>query len=376
MPPLVKPFRALRFDVGATGPLTDLVAPPYDVISRTELGELVGRSPYNVIRLIRPHEAELAGRRLREWIAAGILIRERRPGVWRIEESYVGPDGVPRTRHGLVARLRLEPYERGIVLPHERTFPSATKTRLRLLRVTRTKLSPVLVLHNGPPGPLAGGSPDLEATFAGTTTRLWRIDEPRAIEECLDTVLAPLVIADGHHRYEAALRFHAEQASEETSYVLAVVISHDDPGLTIFPTHRVVKGSLPALNGDFRLSPVPGVREGLARLGALERDHPAFVMMRPGQAMLAEADAARDPLERLDVAAVDRLPLEGVTFTPFVPEVERALASGEAEGAFLVRAPTIADVQAIARAGRMMPEKSTYFYPKLTSGLLFSPFDE
>jgi uncharacterized protein (DUF1015 family) len=184
------------------------------------------------------------------------------------------------------------------------------------------------------------------------------------------------VIADGHHRYEAALRFHQEDGTEETAYVMAVLVSLADPGLTIFPTHRVVRGSLPALNGDLRLSPVAGVEEGLQRLAELARDHPAFVVLEREHAVLAEAAPAADPLERLDVSAVDRLPLEGVSFTPFLPEVERALGTGEAEGAFLVRAPTVADVQAIARSGRTMPQKSTYFYPKLASGLLLSPFDE
>jgi uncharacterized protein (DUF1015 family) len=374
--PLVKPFRALRFDVPTAGLLDDLIAPPYDVISTAALERLAGLSDYNVIRLIRPHEPELAARRLREWIAAGVLVREDRPALWRIEESYVGPDGVARARRGLVGRLRLEPFEHGVVLRHERTFRKAMETRLQLLRATRTKLSPLLVLHDGSRAPAGQGAPDVEATLEGTTTRLWRIDDPAAIEAGVETISEPLVIADGHHRYEAALRFHQEDGTEETAYVMAVLVSLADPGLTIFPTHRVVRGSLPALNGDLRLSPVAGVEEGLQRLAELARDHPAFVVLEREHAVLAEAAPAADPLERLDVSAVDRLPLEGVSFTPFLPEVERALGTGEAEGAFLVRAPTVADVQAIARSGRTMPQKSTYFYPKLASGLLLSPFDE
>jgi uncharacterized protein (DUF1015 family) len=376
--PLAKPFRALRYDPATAGPLEDLVAPPWDVISPERLEELVGRSPYNVIRLIRPHESELAAQRLSDWVEAGVLVREERPAVWRIEEEFVGPDGVSRTRHGLVARVRIEPYEQGIVLPHERIFSTPAESRLRVLRATRTKFSPVLMLHDGPAAPAAGREPDLVAELDGAVTRLWRIDDDAGIDAVLATVRAPLVIADGHHRYDAARRFHEENPGEETGYVLAVLVSHVDPGLTIFPTHRLVAGSVPELNGGFRISHLEGgPAAALATLDALDRDHPAFVLVRPNELLLAEAlGKAVAPLDRLDVTALDRLPLAGVTFTPFLDEVEEALATGRADAAFLVRAPTVAEVQSIARAGQTMPEKSTYFYPKVTTGLLFAPFDE
>jgi uncharacterized protein (DUF1015 family) len=375
---LVKPFRALRYDLRTAGSLDDLVAPPYDVIPPSELDRYTSRSPRNAVRLIRPHEPELAAERLREWTRTGVLLREDRPAIWRIEEAFIGPDGIPRTRHGLVARIRLEPYERGIVLPHERIFAEPAATRLKLLRATRTKLSPVLLLHDGPPAPTVDRPPDLEATLDGTTTRLWRIDDPVAIRAASATVSTPIVIADGHHRYDAALRYHVEDGSAESGWVMAVLVSRDDPGLTIFPTHRVVAGAVPELNGDFRVSRVGGgASEGLEQLAGIPRGHPGFVVVRPGEVLLAErAEAPAEPLERLDVTAVDRLPLEGVSYTPYVREAEDAVSAGHASAAFLVRAPTVAEVQQIARAGQIMPEKSTYFYPKLASGLLFSPFDE
>jgi uncharacterized protein (DUF1015 family) len=377
-PPLLKPFRALRYDVSTAGPLDRLVAPPYDVISPELMARLVESSPYNVIRLIRPYEYDVAGERLREWSAEGVLVREDRPAVWRIEEEYVGPDGQRRLRRGVVARVRLEPYDRGVVLPHERIFATHTATRLELLRATRTKLSPVLLLHDGPPSPPASGPPDLEARLDDSVTRVWRIADPAAIEAETLAVQGPLVIADGHHRYDAALRFHAEEGTEETAYVLAVLVSASDPGLTIFPTHRLVAGSVPQLNGDLHITPiVGGALEGIERLGTVSRDHPAFVLVRPGDVSLAEViHPSGDPVERLDVAALDRLDLDVVSFTPSLREAEDAVVTGRAAAAFLVRAPTIAQVEEIARAGRTMPEKSTYFFPKLTSGLLFSPFDE
>ena len=206
---LVKPFRALRYDVEAAGPLDRLVAPPYDVITPGVRERLLAASDYNVVRLIRPHEPDEAGRVFRDWAARGILVREARPAAWLLEDRFVGPDGVERTRRGIVARLRLHPYSDGVVLPHERTFAGPKEARLRLLRAVRTKLSPIFLLHDGAPPPSAPERPpDLEAALAGATSRLWRLDDPAEASGALDRVQPPLLIADGHHRYETALRFH------------------------------------------------------------------------------------------------------------------------------------------------------------------------
>ena len=151
---LLKPFRALRYDVRAAGPLERLVAPPHDVIAPDEHERLLAASPYNVVRLIRPDDPADAARALADWRRSGRLVRDDRRAVWLLEEEFVGPDGVARTRRGLVARVRLEPYAAGVVRPHERTFARSKASRLELLRATRTKLSPILMLHDGrPPGP-------------------------------------------------------------------------------------------------------------------------------------------------------------------------------------------------------------------------------
>jgi uncharacterized protein (DUF1015 family) len=364
---LVKPFRALRYSAETAGPLDDLVSPPYDVISPAVHERLLAASPYNAVRLLRPDDPHEAARLLAQWQHEGILVREGEPAVWLLEEEFVGPDEVGRTRRSLVARAPLEPYERGVVLPHERSFPKPRRGRLRLLEATRTKLSPILFLHDGPaPADAPAHAPDLEATLDGVTSRLWRID-PRAA----DTIEAPLVIADGHHRYEAALAFHQEEGGEETGHVLAALVSTSDPGLTIFPTHRVAAGPPPDLDGSFRLSPAGGAADALAILEKLPRDRAAFALLRADGAFVAESDSPG-----LDTTVVDRFPLERVHFTPSVDEAERAVLTGEAGAAFLVRPPTVEQVEEAARAGERMPEKSTYFYPKLVGGLLFSPFDE
>jgi uncharacterized protein (DUF1015 family) len=367
---LLKPFRALRYDVGRAGPLDRLVTPPHDVLDDQAIERLLGKSPYNAVRLVRPDDVEEAARLLRSWREDGVLAREELPAAWLLEEEFAGPEGSVRKRRGIVARVRLEPYENGLVLPHERTFSRSKGRRLPLLRATRTKLSPVLFLHEGD-GPEIEGPPELEAELDGVRSRLWPVREPAAIERVFQLVRSPLLIADGHHRYETALRFHHEEGTEETAYVLGVLVSRDDPGLVILPTHRLASGAPPRLDGGLRRTEIGASSEALERLARLPHDRGAFVLLRPGGAALLEAEG---PL--LDTAVVDALPLEGVSYTASAEEAERAVASGEAAAAFLVRPPTMEQVEAFAHSGQRMPPKSTYFFPKLTSGLLFAPFDE
>jgi hypothetical protein len=365
--PLVKPFRALRYATEVAGPLDAVVSPPYDVISPELQERLLARSPYNSVRLVRPDDPEHAAQLLRDWQSEGILVREEEPSVWLLEEDFAGPDGAARTRRSIVARVALERYERGIVLPHERSFPKPMRGRLHVLQATRTKLSPILLMHDGaPPGEHPDRPPDLEATLEGVTSRLWRVDPA-----VLDGFAPPLVIADGHHRYEAAQSFHEEEGSEETAHVLAALVSTSDPGLTIFPTHRLTEGAPPELDGAFRLTQARGAEEAVQTLASLPREKAAFALLRPESVVVAQSDEPG-----LDTALVDRFGLGEVRFTPSAIEAERAVVEGEAGAAFLVRAPTVEQVEEAALAGERMPEKSTYFYPKLASGLLFSPFDE
>jgi hypothetical protein len=358
--PLVKPFRALRYGEAA-GSLDALVSPPYDVISPAVEERLLRESPLNAVRLVRPSDPAEAARLLEEWKSSGVLVREKEPAVWLLEDDFEGPDAVRRTRRSLVARVALEPYERGIVLPHERSFPKPREGRLQLLRATRTKLSPILLLHDGPePPPTSRRSPDVEATLDGVTSRLWRLDP-----EAAQGIEPPLVIADGHHRYEAALRFHEEDGSPETGHVLAALTSSRDPGLTIFPTHRLSRSAPPSPNGR------KPVVDALAELESLPRTQAGYVVVRPGG---AEVVASRTP--GLDTALVDSLGLEGVRYTASTEEALAEVGDGRAAAAFLVRAPSVEDVARAARSGERMPEKSTYFFPKLAAGLLFSPFDE
>jgi uncharacterized protein (DUF1015 family) len=370
--PRIKPFRALRYDPAAVGPIESVVAPPHDVISDARRDELLATSPHNIVRLIRPSDAADAGRLIREWQDEGVLVRDAEPAVWVMDESFTGPDGEARTRRSLLARVRLEPYGEGEVYPHERTFGRQKAQRLELLRATKTKLSPIFLMHDGPSPDDPAAPHDIELDFEGVHVRLWRVPEPEATA-LAESVRTPLVIADGHHRYETALRYHQEEGTEESAHVLAALVSRTDPGLEIFPTHRLAGEPVPALNGRFR---VTQVGDPLAALDGLGRERPGFVLLDRDGARLAEAEPDGTPVGVLDTAVLDVLELADVRFTPSATEAEDAVREGRAAAAFLVRAPTVDQVEAVALAGAVMPQKSTYFFPKLVSGLVLAPFDE
>lgn len=373
----VKPFRAVRYDEQKAGPLGSLQALPYDVIGPELREQYLASNPYNVVRLILPDSSEEAAQRFADWQREGILTRENEDAVWWLRQDYEGPDGVSRTRQGAVISLGLEPYSKGIVRPHERTHAGPKKTQLDLMRATHAALSPLLLVYDDPAAgvrhaleSLAEGEPLLSAESGGSTNRLWRITDPEAIEAAREALADQrLVIADGHHRYETALAYHEEQGTEESGWTMAVLVNTQGEGLTIFPTHRVV-GRMPELDNGFRVTPVSGgPEEALSALEGVGHEHPAFVLYRGGEAALVEAPGERT----LDAAALERLGLEQITYTPRTDEAVALVDSGRAEGAFLLRPPTIEQVEAVAAAGETMPQKSTYFYPKLFSGLLFHP---
>jgi hypothetical protein len=352
VPPVavVKPIRAVRYDESVAGPLEQLVAPPYDVIDDAQREELMARSPFNVVHLTLPEAEADAGRLWREWLSDGVLVRDQDPSFWALEQQYVGPDGVERTRRGLVAALRVEPYENRIVLPHERTHAEPKEGRLRLLDALQAHAEPIFLLYDGePPYEHPIGEPDMEVEGA----RLWRVPPEGIADSFADK---QLLIADGHHRYETAIAFGAE-------HILVVLVSTEDPGLMIFPTHRVAE----RINGT---SPTQDLDQALAELAAKPAGRAAAVVYRKGGAALVEGDEGA-----LDVQLVESLAPGPVSYTPSVDDAVAAVERGDAEGAFIVRPTRIEDVFRFAQAGETLPQKTTYFYPKLLSGLLFLPLE-
>jgi uncharacterized protein (DUF1015 family) len=339
--PTVRPFAALRYDPAVAGPLDALVAPPYDVISDSERRAYLEHSPYNVVHLTLPESEEQAGRDLAAWRDEGALVPAPE-AYWWVAQDYVGPDGVARTREGFAASIPAAPYDEGLVLPHERTHAGPKEGRLRLLRATRTQLEPIFLLYDAEAVlSRPEGEPALDVTEGGVRTRLWPV---AGGEVTIDT---PLLIADGHHRYETAVAYRGE--SREATHTFGVLVSSRAPGLEIFPTHRLVQAV-----GD-----VPGERVGGPGAGV--------TLYRDGIFTRVATDDDFGP------RVVESFAPEGVTYTPYADEAIAAVDRGDALAAFLLEPVTVEQVARFARAGETMPQKSTFFYPKLTSGLLFHP---
>jgi uncharacterized protein (DUF1015 family) len=354
----VKPFRALRYDTERAGSLEDLVAPPYDVIGPDERDRYLERSPYNVVHLTLPSSEEEAGRDFRDWREQGVLTAEA-PAFWALSQDYVGPDGVARTRTGLVGSLQLEPYDTGSVLPHERTHRGPKEGRLRLLRETRAELEPIFLLYEGD-APF--DVPDRPADIAVEGARLWRLEDDRLGEAFADK---RLLIADGHHRYETALAYQEETGTPESGSMMVVLVSVSDPGLMIFPTHRVAQ----SVNGP---SPThDDVQIAMQDLEGEPRERAAAILYRRG----GNISLLHGHEGQLDVQLVEQHAPADVTYTASIDDAVAQVDEGRAEGAFLVRPLRVEDVFEVAGRGETMPQKSTYFYPKLVSGLLFHPLE-
>lgn len=351
----VQPFRAVRYS-GAAGALADLVAPPYDAVDDAERAALYTRSPYNVVHVTLPESPETAARLYGEWLADGILHREDDEAAWLGVEDYVGPDGVARRRRGVIVSVLAEPYEAGSVLPHERTHERIRRDRLALLRATRVQPEPILLLTESP---LALEMPERQPDLEVEGTRLWRVHPTTAYD------VETLLIADGHHRYEAAVELGAEVGSPLR--IMALVVPTDDPGVQVFPTHRVFSDRADLLELD-EGELCADLAEASIALGDEGYEAAAVVAYRRGAVSLVRG-AVGEP----DTDLVDRHGLEGIRYTPRAEEALAAVDRGDADVAYLMRTPRIEDIFRAAREGVRMPPKTTYFQPKPVSGLVFHP---
>jgi uncharacterized protein (DUF1015 family) len=415
----VQPLRALRYDPAVAGTLQALAAPPYDVIDARQRAELAAQSPYNVVALDLPeapdggdpyaHAAEL----LERWQGQGAVVRDDEPALWALVQEYTAPDGRRLKRHGILARVRVEDYGPGRIRPHERTHPGPKEDRLRLTRATKANLSPIFSLYSDPAGaawaavtPATESAPWGEVTDGeGTVHRVWRAAGPEAIAAVHDALRgAELLIADGHHRYETARAYAEEVGGEgEHRYVLMCLVALEDEGLTVFPTHRLIRGTTPqtqealanTLREAFDIEPIerdelrPPDGDGPLAMGYIDAH-----FQRPFRLTLKEqaiADRALDgrpeAYRRLDTAVLEALVLKGpvglteddiahlhgLGYSRTDAEALDLVLSGEYDAAFFLRPTPVEQVRAVAAAGVSMPPKSTYFFPKVPTGLLFNP---
>jgi uncharacterized protein (DUF1015 family) len=409
----VQPLQALHYDLSRTGGLQPVAAPPYDVIDAAQRAELVRRSPYNAVEVDLPqnggdpyaHAAEV----LRSWSADGIVVRDAEPALWALEQRYTGPDGQARTRHGIFARVRVEDYGPGRIRPHERTHPGPKEDRLRLTRATRANLSPIFSLYDDPAGAAwaavaPDGPPWGEVTEAdGTVHRVWRVTDPDAIGAVAAALKGvELLIADGHHRYETARVFAQEpDAPAGADHVLMCLVALQDPGLTVFPTHRLVLGLddakrtalAAALERDWTSEPTDELEPApsdTVRIGYYDGSQPRLLTLRDPAVADAALPGKPEPYRRLDTAVLEALVLEGALgmteddishlnglgYARTAEEAKARVDGGEADAAFFMAPTPVERVRDVAAAGENMPPKSTYFYPKVLTGMVFNPLEE
>ena len=420
--PSVEPLRALHYDPAVAGPLQGLAAPPYDVIDADQRAELQSRSPYNVVAIDLPEDPDggdryaHAARLLERWRADNAVVQDDEPALWALVQEYTGPDGRRLTRNGFFARVRVEDYGPGAIRPHERTHPGPKADRLSLTHATKANLSPIFSLYSDPEltawralePTTKRDEPFGEFTEAdGTRSRIWRVADPDVIETVTHaTSDAELLIADGHHRYETA-RVYADEIGGEGAhrYVLMCLVALQDEGLTVFPTHRLVHGlegndeKIEALTATlkecFDIQPIeadelvpPGTGDGTIEMGYMDSHfRQAFRLTLKDQAIADDAlPDMPEPYRRLDTAVLEALVLtgplglseddishlHGLGYARSFEEARELVESGTFDAGFYLRGIPVTQIQDIAAAGVNMPPKSTYFFPKVPTGLLFN----
>ena len=415
----LRPFRSIRFSprVIRERGLSDVFAPPYDQISPERQDQLYARAPENIVRVTYPKkegEDPFAGaaRTLTDWLAAGILEKEKRPALWTYRQTFTlggSEGGKTYVRDALVGLVKLEEYEKQVIRPHERTLAKPKEERLALLKATKADLELLFLLTRAP---LAAAlstrrAPTLTATDTdGVRHDAFRIADYAAHVELQGLVKnAEAIIADGHHRYETALAFSKDPAAEKmpgAKYKLCAIVDMESPGMIVRPIHRLLSDmpdfrpvkTLHGARDYFELREFGTAKEAYAALEAHARRFPAFVLYAPpGKPVLMTLKEKPEALpwpegrsgewKALDVAALevaffDKLlgirtdsiaKGERISFTSDADAAVAAVDAGKAQAAILMRATTVSDVEAVVGAGDRLPQKSTHFFPKMYSGI-------
>lgn len=427
----VVPFRAWRYSPTA-GELSRLVAPPYDVIGPGLQSWLYAKNPYNVVRvdlgMTTPSDNDCdnqytrAASQLAAWKEGGVLVRDTTPSMTFVEETFTGPDGRDSVRHGFLAALRLHELDEGVVYAHERTLSGPKEDRYRLMTATAMSLSPVFLLYDLPgdeitsawrAGPGRGQPCATVCVDDGTVTKLWPTSDSGLLE-AVDGHLAGsrFVIADGHHRYETALRYRKYHGAPAAGYALAYLSNMSGPGLAIYGTHRLLRGLNPArvaalpevLAGDFAVERLASAGSGGADaaqaavtdylaghprwafgLWGPDFDAPYGLQLTHPEAAHAAAPGHSNAYQELDVSILQSLVLEralGITgadmaaerYVTFFKDPNDAfgrLEAGEFQAGLFMNPTGLDQIREVAFGGERMPQKATFFYPKLPTGLVF-----
>lgn len=422
----IRAFRGFRYDLGRVGSLSDVVAPPYDVIGPELQQRLYDASPNNAIRLEltkdEPGDTETENKytraafALREWIGEGVLRQDTARSLYIYEQEFEA-EGKTYTRRGFFARVRLEPFGTGRIYPHEQTLSGPKEDRLKLYRATGFNLSPIFGLYPDAGGEVAKaldpftlkGAPLVAKDHLGVTNRLWTITDSHTISTIIGLMgPKPVFIADGHHRYETGLKYLEERKAAgevpddeaPANYCLMMLVGMTDPGLIIMPTHRLV-GGLGAITSEDAKKALAAHFEVVGEFGTdatacwehLQMDGSQSVLgfgtvadgkwfaakMKPGSESLYAADKSAE-WRGLGVSILHELAVKDLAgektptfkFVHLLKEVTDAVAAKACDVAVLVPPATMGHVETIAGNHEKMPPKSTYFYPKLLTGMVFN----
>lgn len=420
--PEIKGFRGLLYNKGKIDSFDNVLCPPYDVIPPDMQEALYEKSPYNAIRLELPKEEnryEAAAERFSSWQASGVLIRDEKEAIYPYYQTFTTKEGKTYTRKGLIAACKLYEFSEGKVMPHEKTLSGPKADRLNLFKKTEANFSCIFGLYGDPQKTVdslidahtQANPPIIDAMdYQNCRNQLWRIDDPETVSKINAAMLDKrILIADGHHRYETGVAYRdlrkAENpnhtGNEPYNFIMMYVANMYDEGLVIFPTHRLVH-SLPDFNfaeftkkleSHFALTPLSGKDAAKAFLKA--HPHSAFVLVgrdaTVGISLATDAEKAipadiAPVLKQLDVVLLHQAILGNILgisveaqakqtnlmYSKDFDEVFEKVASGKAQAGFLMNPTKIGEVTQVAESGEVMPQKSTFFYPKLLTGVVFN----
>lgn len=421
---IVKPFKGYRFNCGKTGEISECVCPPYDIISDAQRTEYIKNNEYNIIRLELPKGEDMynqAAKILDEWKASCAMERESKPALYIYEEEFTAY-GQRKSIKGIICTVKIEEFSKGVVLPHEFTLSKAKEDRLNLMKATNCNFSQIysLYMDNGKNttakmDALSKGAPEIEFTDNDNVIhRMWTVTDEAAIAEiCDDFEERKLYIADGHHRYETALNYRNYQREQGNAkegdacdYQMMMLVDMEHPGLVVFPTHRLVR-DLSDFNSQkvledckayFDVTEKSGVSSMEAELDKLYRaGEKAFGFYTGGeqwtQLVLKDKDIIKTLLpnaskatQNLDVTVLHALILEKIfgidaenmanqinlTYTKIFEEAISSVKEGNSQCAFILNPTRVTEIRDVASAGEKMPQKSTYFYPKMITGLVIN----
>lgn len=440
---VVAPFCGLRYNPARIPNPAEVVIPPYDVISPSQQESFYRCSPYNMIRLelgkLEPGDSgqedvhRRAGECFKEWQREAVLIRDSEPAIYTYELDYSLEGKDLRTRYGFICRLRLEDFSKGVVLPHERTFPKTRAERQGLMHACRANLSPVFSIYSDRDSSVdrvlrAGREPEPFLSFTdqdNMTHRLWRVNDPDTLDQVRLLMLEKLIyIADGHHRYETALAYRDQQRKAfpqagplaSFEYIMMYLSDLNQGGLTILPTHRLLRtmgdswnpeafllevepffevsayGMTPEGEAAWRRDLESGAAKKETRIGHYRRGSDQLFLFRAKKKAVEEVLSSQSipqALRRLDVEVLDQVLLkrlsnlpeelltnaENIHFNHDLADTLSQMRSGTYHAAFFINPTRIDQVQEVATAGLIMPHKSTYFYPKVGSGTVIHSLD-